>query len=233
MLPPRPLIAVPWPQPDYVAALDRAGATVRELAAGAEPSTALDGCDGLLLTGGADVDPRKYGETERHPSVHVDDARDALELPLARRALERDLPLLAICRGMQVLNVAAGGTLVQDLPSARPSAVHHRVPEPRTAPAHDIDVTRGTCVARLLGGRDAPGLRLTVNSRHHQALRDTAPGFVASATAPDGIVEAIERPDLRFCVGVQWHPENFWATGEFAPLFAAFVDAARRHHASR
>src|SRR6187397_1806088 len=116
----KPVIAVPWPRPDYVSALERAGAQVRVLNPDADPlPAALEDGDGVLLTGGEDVDPREYGDADRHPTVETDPARDAYELTLTRLALERDLPLLAICRGLQVLNVAAGGTLIKDLPSAR------------------------------------------------------------------------------------------------------------------
>ena len=218
-----------WPLPDYVAAVERAGGEVRTLS----PETdalpgALEGCDGVLLTGGPDVDPAEYGESERHPSVEVDSVRDAYEIALARQAMARDLPLFAICRGAQVLNVAAGGTLVQDIPSQHPTDLTHSLTERRDAIAHDVVVTKGTRLATLLGdalGRDG---HFPVNSRHHQSVKAPAPGFVASAHAPDGVIEAIEKPGGGFCVGVQWHPENFWRTGEFATLFDGLVDAARQ-----
>jgi putative glutamine amidotransferase len=224
-----PIIAVAWPRPDYVTALERAGASVRVLdPARDEPRAALDACDGLLLTGGVDVDPREYGERERHPAVEIDAARDRYELSLARAALERDVPVLAICRGAQVLNVAAGGTLIQDLPSVAPSATQHSITEPRNAIAHEVVVSAGTKLADLLGVDRSTDRRVRVNSRHHQSVRQPAPGFVVSATAPDGVVEAIEKTDAAFCVGVQWHPENFWRTGEFTGLFEGLVRAARK-----
>jgi len=218
-----PVIGVAFPKDDYVTSLERAGAHVRILDAAKDVlPDALDECDGLLLTGGVDVDPLVYGETP-HPTVETDAIRDDYELALAKLAIERDLPLLAICRGVQVLNVAAGGTLIQDLPSQHPSATPHSITEPRNAIAHDVAITNGTCLSMLLG---APSL--SVNSRHHQAVKDTAPGFVVSAISPDGVVEAIERPASTFCVGVQWHPENFWATGQFVGLFQGLVRAATR-----
>jgi putative glutamine amidotransferase len=224
----RPVIAVAWPKKDYIASLERAGAEVRELKPERDALPgALAGCSGVLLTGGADVDPAEYGEAERHPTVERAPERDEYELELARLALERDVPLLAICRGVQVLNVAAGGTLIQDIPSQNPSTLQHSLTEPKNAVAHDINIVPGTCLAMLVARRDGAPPPLPVNSRHHQSVKDTAPGFVVSATAPDGIIEAIEKPDARFCVGVQWHPENFWRTGEFRPLFEGFVDAAR------
>ena len=221
-----PRIAVAWPQPDYLTSLERAGATPRVL----DPATdrlpdVLDECDGVLLTGGADVDPQHYGATERHETVkNINADRDAYEIALAREALKRDMPLLAICRGVQLLNVVAGGTLVQDIPSHRPTDVVHGQREPNTSTPHTVRVQPGSRLAALLGpdaSRDLP-----VNSRHHQCVDAVAPGFVASATAPDGIVEGIERPGATFCIGVQWHPENFWQTGEFSQMFKGFVEAA-------
>ena len=152
---------------------------------------------------------------------------------------QKRLPLLAICRGVQVLNVACGGTLVQDIPSAVRSDLSHASGTPKTTDvpttesvpkdqiAHDVRITPGTRLASSLGPSAALDT-CAVNSRHHQSVGRVAPSFVVSALSPDGVVEAIERPGASFCVGVQWHPENFWRTGEFAPLFRAFIDAARR-----
>ena len=217
-----PVIGVAWPKADYIASLERAGARVRVLDAGRDAlPAALDECHGLLLTGGVDVDPKEYGEAP-HPTVELDADRDRYELELARLAIARDMPLLAICRGSQVLNVAAGGSLIQDLPSQHPSAIGHSITEQKDAIAHDVAIEPGTCLSVLLGSPT-----IAVNSRHHQAVKDAAPGFVVSATSPDGVVEAIERKDAAFCVGVQGHPENFWATGQFKSLFEGLVDAAR------
>jgi putative glutamine amidotransferase len=227
-----PLIAIAWPKEDYVASLERAGARIRELSPGTDRlPEALDGCDGVVLTGGPDVDPAEYGEPDRHPTVELAPERDAYEIQLARQALARDMPVFAICRGAQVLNVAAGGTLVQDIPSQHPTDLAHSQPERRDAFAHDVTVVPGTCLSVLLADRLDHG-RFAVNSRHHQSVKTPAPGFVVSAEAPDGVVEAIEKPAASFCVGVQWHPENFWRTGEFSTLFTALVDAARRYHAT-
>ena len=224
-----PLIASAWLKPDYRASVESAGGRLKELTPADPLPAALEGCDGLLLTGGPDVDPREYGEADRHPSVEVDSARDRYELALARQALTHNMPVLAICRGAQVLNVAWGGTLLQDIPSALSGALAHQRREPLNAPAHDVIIEPRTILWSILSPRLGAGHRIAVNSRHHQSIRSLAPGFVVSAAAPDGVVEAIEKPDAPFCVGVQWHPENFVATGEFRGLFEGFVAAARRY----
>lgn len=231
----KPVIGVAFAREDYTAALEQAGAEVRELSPAADRlPESLEGLDGVLLTGGPDIRPSLYGAADAHPTVEIDDERDAYELPLARAAIERRLPLLAICRGVQVLNVAAGGTLIQDLPSERPGGLNHSVTTPKTAISHDVTVVPGSLLARIVAPQLKDGLRLDVNSRHHQAIGAVAPGFIASATASDGTIEAIEAAapagatGQGFCVGVQWHPENFWRTGETASLFESFVSAARR-----
>jgi putative glutamine amidotransferase len=211
---------------DYEESLARAGAQVRPLAPSAgSADEALNGLGALVLTGGGDVDPQYYGEAPHPTFSPAEPGRDAFELALARAALDRGMPLLAICRGVQVLNVAAGGSLVQDIETQVPGALVHRVETTPSAIAHEVWVATGSEVARLLADR-IEGDALLVNSRHHQAVKRLAPGFVASATAPDGVIEAIERPDLPFCVGVQWHPENFWRTGEFRALFEGLLKVA-------
>ncbi len=216
---------------DYVESIRRAGGEPLLLEPGDDPATSLDRIDGLLLTGGADVDPAEYGE-RAHPTVHVDAARDAFEIPLTQAALAREMPLLAICRGIQVLNVAAGGTLVQDIPSAVISDLNHSVEVPKDAVAHSVDVRPGSRLSTLMVGAKADS-SCAVNSRHHQSVAEVAASFVVSAVSSDGVIEAIERPDAAFCLGVQWHPENFWRSGEFSSLFDAFVDTARQRHQHR
>ncbi len=210
---------------DYVQSIECAGATPVELSNDEDPASALDRVDGVLLTGGPDVDPALYRE-EKHATTRTAPARDRFEVPLARLAVQRDLPLFAICRGVQVLNVALGGTLVQDIPSAVRSDLAHSVDMPKDHIAHAVRVTAGTKLAEALGPA-TPLETCSVNSRHHQSVGAIAPQFVLAAVSPDGIIEAIERPQSAFCVGVQWHPENFWRTGEFGGLFDAFVRAAR------
>jgi putative glutamine amidotransferase len=211
---------------DYIASVERAGGDPIVLETHDDPSDALRRIDGLLLTGGLDVDPSLYRHAA-HPTTEVDRARDRFEVPLSRRALEGDVPLLAICRGVQVLNVAAGGTLVQDIPSELDTDLNHSVNQPKDKPSHDVRVKPGTRLASILPG-DAELSTCPVNSRHHQAVGTVAPSFVVAATSPDGVIEAIERPAATFCVGVQWHPENFWKTGEFMPLFEALITAAQQ-----
>lgn len=211
---------------DYVSSVEQAGGDARVLDLDEDPGRVVEGIDGLLLTGGGDVDPAIYGE-RRHPSVEdAEPGRDAFEIELARRALNVDLPTLAICRGAQVLNVAAGGTLVQDIPSAVGSTLAHTVRKPDEV-AHTVKVVNGSRLERALGDRAAGGT-CDVNSRHHQSVGRPGDNFVASAQSADGVIEAIERPDASFCLGVQWHPENFWRTGEFNNLFESFISAARQ-----
>jgi putative glutamine amidotransferase len=216
---------------DYLESIKRAGGEPLVLSNDDDPADVLARVDAVLLTGGADVDPSLYGQAA-HDTTHVDAARDAFEIPLSRAAVARDVPVFAICRGVQVLNVAAGGSLIQDIPSALRTAIDHSVQDRKDAPAHDVRVTPGTVLASTLA-TPASVDRCGVNSRHHQAIADVAPSFVVSAVSPDGVIEAIERPASRFCVGVQWHPENFWKSGEFEGLFRAFVEAGRERRMTR
>jgi putative glutamine amidotransferase len=158
----------------------------------------------------------------------VDAVRDAFELGLARLALAEDTPVLAVCRGLQVINVAAGGTLIQDIASEVNQTLGHQIDAPLYAIAHEVWVARGSALSTVMQEQLADGEVLQVNSRHHQAVKQAAPGFDVCATAPDGIIEAIERPSSRFCIAVQWHPENFWRTGEFRSLFEEFVKASEK-----
>ncbi len=212
--------------PDYEAAIRAAGADVRVVDAGHDPTRAIADTDGLLLTGGDDVDPARYGEAPHASYVPAEPGRDAFEIAVVRRALEASRPVLAICRGLQVLNVACGGSLIQDISTEAGSLLRHRL-LPATALAHDIAVDPSSRLAALLRTQLASGT-LAVNSRHHQAVRRPGEGLQITATAADGIIEALERSGGGFCLGVQWHPENFVATGRFAPIFEGFVDACRR-----
>ena len=214
-------------QHDYEEAVRRAGGDVRILDYETDrPSSVVSEVDGILLPGGDDVQPSLYGESV-HPAFEAaEPGRDAYEIELARRAADANVPLFAICRGIQVLNVARGGTLVQDIPSQLPAAVEHAVRDTPHTIAHDVWVSEGTLLHALLRDR-IDGDACPVNSRHHQAVQTLGSGLLVSATAPDGVIEAVEDPSRRFCLGVQWHPENFYRTGEFRALFEAFVEAAR------
>lgn len=215
---------------DYLTALRLAGATplLVEPADGVNPRELLARVDGLLLSGGGDVAPHFYGETP-HPTYRpAEPGRDDLEIELAVRAIERDVPVLGICRGLQVLNVALGGTLLQDIRAFVPRALRHHLDSPLDALAHEVEIVAGSRLAGLVGRGTRALSPCPVNSRHHQAIRRVAPSLVVVASARDGVIEGIERPGSTFCVGVQWHPENYWRDGRFGALFEGFVAAARR-----
>jgi putative glutamine amidotransferase len=199
----------------YLFALEEAG-----MEAARNPES-LDSLDGLLLTGGSDINPARYGRTNSG-SDEVDDARDALEMRLLGQALAADLPVLAICRGLQLLNVACGGTLNQHLDS---TDVHRQKPGSAEAgkhpAAHRVVVRPDTLLAKIVGAG-----ALDVNSRHHQAIERMGEGLIGSAVSEDGVIEAIERPDAAFAVAVQWHPEDRVLVSEAdRKLFGAFAAA--------
>lgn len=177
--------------------------------------------EGLVITGGAfDVDPSLYGADDRHATVRLKERRTRFEWAITHGALERDLPMLGICGGQQLLNVVLGGTLIQHIPDAVSDALAHEQPNPRTEPGHTVTVIPGTLLHRITGADTLP-----VNSAHHQAAERVGEGIVVSASAEDGVIEAIEDPRRRFCLGVQWHPEYGISFGDTA-LIAAFVRAA-------
>ena len=216
---------------DYKHAIANTGGEVHVVDPSMSVTDALNGMDGLLLTGGDDVAPTRYGE-EKHPAVTlVAPERDQFEIALVLEARKRGLPIFAICRGIQVLNVAGGGTLVQDIPTQVTGALEHKQTVPPHQPfdlAHEVWLEKDSLLAKLMRERLSDTDSCEVNSRHHQSVKQLAAGFQVSATAPDGVIEAIEDPSVPFCLGVQWHPENFWRTGEFRPLFEGFVEAAGR-----
>jgi putative glutamine amidotransferase len=221
---------------DYRQAVLHVGGDVRVVDSSMSVSEALADAGGLLLTGGEDIAPALYG-AQPHPKLgDVNPERDAFEVAIAAEARGRDLPIFAICRGIQLLNVAFGGTLVQDIPSEITGALDHQwsVPQHESyALAHEVWIETESLLSRLMRERLSDADSCEVNSRHHQAVQRVAHGFLVSATAPDGIIEAIEDPAARFCLGVQWHPENFWRTGRFGALFDAFVRAARQRAEAR
>jgi putative glutamine amidotransferase len=207
----------------YTRALEGAG-VVPVVLAPLEPSAApavVARLDGLVLSGGEDVDPARFGEPRHRRLGEVVAVRDAWELALVAAARSRRLPTLAICRGIQLLAVATGGTLIQDLPSQHPSEVEHDPKLPRDARAHAVRVEPGSRLAAALGGT-----QLRVNSFHHQAVREPGAGFRATAWAPDGVIEGLESTDPAWwALGVQWHPEELSETTEpwERGLFAAFA----------
>lgn len=184
-----------------------------------------DRVDAVLLPGGPDIDPSYYGE-ERHPTTRVDAPRDAIEVPLVRWAYEDDRPLFGICRGHQVINVALGGTLIQDIPTQiEADTMEHALAngKPRDTRLHEVEVAPQSRLASIMGNT-----RVAVNSLHHQAVGIPAPSMQVTAYSPDGLVEATEVPDKRFILSVQWHPEDLCRDDEaMQSLFREFVEAAR------
>ena len=214
---PEPTVA----QSKYIESLARAGAGMRwvELS---DPEQAVQDaltCDGLLLPGGGDMDPKFYGQARIPACGEPNLLRDAAEPLLLRAFLAADKPVLGICRGIQVMNAVLGGDLYQDI-----KPLEHLPHNDHWAKVHTVTVRRGTLLSRILG-QDT----VLVNSQHHQAVDRVAPGFTLAALSEDGIVEAIEKPDARFCLGVQWHPE--WlsdADPAMQSLFDAFVNACSK-----
>lgn len=207
---------------DYVDAVRRAGGSPILLPPGdSRFDEWLDVVDGVILAGGGDIDPDHYGG-ERHETIYsIDSERDASELELARRIVDSHLPTLGICRGVQIVNVALGGTLHEHVPEVFGDAVAHRLP-PREPTSHAIDVLPGSGLARILGE-----VRFDSPSWHHQAVDRVAAALHVAARAPDGVIEALEMPDHPWLYAVQWHPELAPATdGVQQRIFSALVDAA-------
>jgi putative glutamine amidotransferase len=214
---------------DYFGAVQRGGGMplllVPDEELTADPSQALDLIDGLMLTGGADLDPASYG-SEPHPAtVDTVPERDAFELAMARGAIERDMPVLGICRGMQLINVALGGTLLQHLPETVGHEEHRRALGTFEGSDHDVKLEGGSLAARTTG----ESVHRTL-SHHHQGVDCIGSGLVVSGTSTlDGLPEAIELPDRDFVLGVQWHPE----ADPGSPVVSALVQAAAAHIAAR
>ena len=207
---------------DYVNAVERAGGRALLVPPSDDGvDETLDAVDGLIFSGGSDLDPELYGQETHQETFGIVRNRDTAELALLQGALERDMPVLAICRGSQVLNVARGGDLVQHLPDVVGDEKHKHTPG--TFADHDVSVGEGTKLGALLGDR-AP-----VKSHHHQGFGRVGEGLRVAAHADDGTIEAVEDPDRRFAVGVLWHPE----AGEDARLFEELVHQADEYRSAR
>ena len=208
----------------YIESLKRAGAV--PVLIPPQPENAADlaeTLDGIVLAGGDDCDPAEYGE-EKHPSCEpMDPRRQKNDLGLARLARERGIPTLGICLGVQVMNVAAGGTLIQDIGSAVDTDIDH-ASEPSDRHRHDVHIDSSTKLGSILGDEE-----FNVNSSHHQAIGRIGDGLRVTAKAPDGIVEGLEDPSHPFYLGVQWHPEDMPGESSAAAIFGAFVEAARKY----
>jgi putative glutamine amidotransferase len=178
--------------------------------------------DGLIFSGGPDINPRFYKNEPHHGLMDVDENQDEMELELSRQALAADVPILGICRGLQLLNVAMGGTLYQDIALQVPKACNHSPRANRGTVTHKVRIEPNTRLQETLQRAS-----LWVNSKHHQAVKSPAPGLVISAVASDGIIEALEDPNRPFLLGVQWHPEGLWEKNAAArKLFKALIAAA-------
>jgi putative glutamine amidotransferase len=212
----------------YVDSLRRAGAIPVLIPPQPENAAALVAeLDGIVLAGGFDCDPSVYGE-EPHPTVEpMDERRQQNDMSLAKLARERNLPTLGICLGMQMMNVAAGGSLVQDINSEIETEILHES-SPSARLRHDVTVEPGTKLAKVIAARD-----LNVNSSHHQSVKNVGRGLNVTAKAPDGVIEGLEDPNHPFYVGVQWHPEDMPGEASASAIFGAFVEAARRYAAGK
>lgn len=215
-----------WINPLYFGGIDQAGGIPVLLPLHREQDRweeYLGRFDGFVFTGGQDVDPALYGQEKIPECSYQAPIRDNQELYMLKRLLRMDKPVLGVCRGIQTINVAAGGTLYQDLPTQAPSSVVHAQQKPFDIPHHQVALLPGTMLQKIIGHE-----HISVNSMHHQAVWDVAPGFAVSARAEDGIVEAIEHPEKKFFLGVQWHPEHMWQDYESARnIWNAFVSACK------
>lgn len=215
---------------DYVSAVEAAGGIPVVLPQTREKKTLegiLDRIDGLLLTGGEDIDPLLYGEDHHMALTLISPDRDFFDLYLAKKALEKDMALLGICRGMQVINVATGGSLYQDIKSQAEGALRHTLDHttPKWHQSHEV-IFSPEAKLRDIYQTD----RMWVNGFHHQAVKDLGTIFFSAGATKDGLIEAIESRDHRFAIGVQWHPEMMLERHrEVLPLFESFVEAAMNH----
>lgn len=238
---PRIVIPIPVQDPEkrrftlnknYVRSLIECGATPILLTTSLDVATwrtLYEEADGVMLTGGGDVEPALFGEAKHEKTDDIDLERDDIEIALARWAVADDKPTFAICRGIQVMNVALGGTLVQDIPSqwrvGTPEKLEHRghaIGATRDQVLHEVCIEPGNCIAGVFGAGN-----VGVNSFHHQAIKVLGDGLIVTSRAPDGIIESVEVPGKRYYLGVQWHPEEMTAgRADMVALFQSFVDAS-------
>lgn len=216
-----------WINPLYFGGIETAGGLPVMLPLSQEDAlwdTYLKSCDGFVFTGGQDVAPALYGEAKLPQCNYQAPLRDNQEIYMLKKLRDMEKPVLGICRGMQIMNVALGGSLYQDIPTQAPSPVEHRQEMPYDLPHHQVSIQPDTLLSSILDTDT-----LSVNSMHHQAVKTTGDRLIASAIAPDGIIEAIELPGHPFFLGVQWHPEHMWQDYESArKIWAAFVSACKQ-----
>jgi putative glutamine amidotransferase len=187
-------------------------------------SAIIDRLDGLILSGGVDVNPKFYGEEPVTGLGEIDEDRDRTEIQLTKMAYKRGLPIFAICRGIQMLNISLGGTLYQDIANQVKESIYHTQNAAKSVTTHTVRVESQTALYQIFKRKTA-----WVNGKHHQAVKDVARGFRVGAKAPDGVIEAIENPSKKFVLGVQWHPEGTWRSDTYSKkLFRAFINAAKK-----
>lgn len=215
-----------WMLPGYMQGLENVGGVGVMLPQTDDPAILKElvtRMDGILLTGGKDVDPGLYGE-RRESDCGVSSAmRDRMETRLIELALQADKPVFGICRGLQILNAVLGGTLYQDLKKQTETTLTHNMPKPYDRTIHEVTILPDTPLAALYG----PG-PLAVNSRHHQGIKTLAPALKAQAKAPDGLIESVYLPGYRFVQAVQWHPEHRWQAADSREILGAFVEACEQ-----
>ena len=215
-----------WMLPGYMDGISQAGGIPVILPFSSdeqELGQLIDMCDGFLFTGGQDVSPKIYGEEPLEGLVDVCEKRDEMETAVLKAAIDLDKPVLGICRGIQFINAALGGTLYQDIPTQHPTQIDHHQTPPYDVSVHEVEIVKGSPLYKCLNTE-----RLSVNSYHHQAVKDVAPGLKIMAAAEDGLVEGLYMPEHRFLWAVQWHPEfSFRKDENNRKIFKAFVDAAR------
>jgi putative glutamine amidotransferase len=210
-----------WMLPGYMDGIVQAGGLPIMLSFTKDIEQYIDLCDGFLFTGGHDIDPKWYGQERLNDSIVPCWQRDALEMPLFEQAMKKDKPILGICRGIQLINVALGGTLYQDLPTQKRSSIHHHMDHPYDTTNHDVRIVPNRPLYDLLHTTC-----LSVNSIHHQGIRRIAPSLQVMAEAMDGLVEAVYKPDQTFLWGIQWHPEYLYPKDENSQkIFQCFVNS--------